>query len=271
MTNSVERFYQDPGLPFARVRYTKSSQSVFKPHMHTSFSVGAVDTGKVRYKVGSETATLTPGSLALINPEVLHSCNSLSKEGRSYYMLYLDVDWCLRLQQSLWNIEKFCKVDQVQINDGQLYEKYCQCMQQLLSKTIHREHKEQLLVDLLGEIYRLACTPQAQPRKSTESIEQLKRLLKSDLRKDYTLDSLADRLSANPYTLLRKFKTETGITPHAYRMNCRIEQAKLLLQQGLDIVDTAIECGFFDQSHLHRQFKAMTTVTPQEYKVNFVQ
>jgi AraC-like DNA-binding protein len=39
----------------------------------------------------------------------------------------------------------------------------------------------------------------------------------------------------------------------------------------MDIAETALECGFFDQSHFHRHFKAMTTVTPQEYRVNFVQ
>ena len=71
--------------------------------------------------------------------------------------------------------------------------------------------------------------------------------------------------------MLRRFKTVTGITPHAYRMNCRIEQARKYLQEGMDITETALECGFFDQSHLHRHFKAMTTVTPQEYRVNFVQ
>ena len=271
MKDTVERFYQEPGLPFARVRYTRGSNSVFKPHMHTSFSVGAVDTGKVHYTVGAETATLEPGSLALINPEILHSCNPLTKEGRSYYMLYLDVDWCLRLQQSLWQTAEFCTVSLILIRDQDLYVRYCRSMQQLLSTSIHREQKEQVLVDLTSEIFISACHPQADRPMSTENIELLKTLLKSDLGKDYTLDSLADQLATNPYTLLRKFKTETGLTPHAYRMNCRIEHAKRLLQQGWNIVDTAIECGFFDQSHLHRQFKAMTTVTPQEYKVNFVQ
>nr|MDJ0889072.1 helix-turn-helix transcriptional regulator [Desulfobacterales bacterium] len=71
--------------------------------------------------------------------------------------------------------------------------------------------------------------------------------------------------------LIRRFKAATGITPHAYRMNCRIEQGRALLRQDGDIADIALACGFFDQSHFHRYFKAMTTVTPQEYRLNFVQ
>jgi len=63
----------------------------------------------------------------------------------------------------------------------------------------------------------------------------------------------------------------TGITPHAYRLNCRIELAKKFLQKGYDLSQVALECGFFDQSHFHRHFKAITTVTPKEYQVNFIQ
>jgi AraC-like DNA-binding protein len=39
----------------------------------------------------------------------------------------------------------------------------------------------------------------------------------------------------------------------------------------MDVVDVAYNCGFFDQSHLNRCFKAMTTVTPYQYRVNFIQ
>lgn len=78
-------------------------------------------------------------------------------------------------------------------------------------------------------------------------------------------------MGANPYTLLRHFKAKVGITPHAYRMNCRIELARNYLQQGMEIADTALQCSFFDQSHFHRHFKAMTTVTPREYQLNFIQ
>jgi AraC-like DNA-binding protein len=49
-------------------------------------------------------------------------------------------------------------------------------------------------------------------------------------------------------------------------MNCRIEHARSLLQKGRTIADTALACGFFDQSHFHHHFKAMTTVTPKQYQ-----
>ena len=50
-----------------------------------------------------------------------------------------------------------------------------------------------------------------------------------------------------------------------------LRYSRALLRQGRDIADVALACGFFDQSHFHRYFKAMTTVTPQEYRINFLQ
>lgn len=265
----LECFCKDPALPFAECRYTTRSQSVFKPHMHTSVSIGAVDEGLVRYSVGDRVASLRPGSLALINPETLHACNTLPATSRSYYMLYLDPAWCLTVQQSLWKVETFVPFAVIRLEDAPLYYRYCHIMQQLLAPDVHLQEKEQALVELFTAVMQKGCKQQFAREEPAGDIVQLKKLLQEDLHKDLTLDSLAAILGANPYTMLRKFKAETGITPHAYRMNCRIELAKSHLRAGRDIAETALECGFFDQSHLHRHFRDMTTVTPLAYRSNF--
>jgi AraC-like DNA-binding protein len=144
-------------------------------------------------------------------------------------------------------------------------------MRRLMNPAVHLLEKEQMLIELAGRIFKKGCGVQTGQRLEASDINRLKQALGANLREDLTLESLAQAMDANPYTLLRRFKAVTGITPHAYRMNCRIEQARLLLQQGMDITETALECGFFDQSHLHRHFKAMTAVTPREYRVNFIQ
>lgn len=266
-----EKFLKHPGMPFVECRYSKSSKSVFKPHLHAAVSIGAVDEGLVQYSVAGHVATLRPGTLALINPETLHSCNTLNENRRSYFMLYLDVDWCLTVQQSFWDIDDFSPFSTISLEDEELYQRYCYTVQQLFAPDIHLQEKEQMLVDLVSGIFSEGCHPQNTSSPLRGDVDRLKEILQQDLHKDLTLDSLAALLNANPYTLLRKFKARTGITPHAYRMNCRIDLARKYLSEGRDIGDTALECGFFDQSHLHRHFKAMTTVTPQKYRVNFIQ
>jgi AraC-like DNA-binding protein len=269
---SNEIFFKDQELPFVECRYSSGSKREYKAHMHSSFSIGALDSGQVEYNVVDQRSTLSVGSLALINPELLHSCNAITEEGRSYYMLYLDVAWCLQVQQSLWHVDAFVPVQQIRLDDSVLYRQYCQTMQLVMGRETHLMAKEQLLVDVVSIVFKECCNKQVEVKNSKDpDIEELKKLLSLSLKEDLTLEFLAGEFNVNAYTFLRRFKKATGITPHAYRMNCRIEQAKRYLQQGMDIAETALECGFFDQSHLHRHFKAMTTVTPKEYRVNFVQ
>jgi AraC-like DNA-binding protein len=266
-----DRFFKNPLLSFAELRYSKGSTDSFKPHMHHTLSIGAIDQGEVLYDVNGEKATLAPGSLVLINPETLHACNPATATGRSYYMLHLDADWCFQVQQSMWEVNRFVEVEKIRIDDGSLYNQYCETMEHLMDERVHLQEKEQMLYDLVSGIFSVACRLQAIRKERRGNIEQLKQLLAADLQKDLPIISLAKEMDINPYTLIRSFKAATGITPHAYRMNCRIEQARALLREGWDIAETALECGFFDQSHFHRQFKAMTTVTPQKYRVNFIQ
>jgi len=155
--------------------------------------------------------------------------------------------------------------------DNALYHRYTTCMQWLLKNQASLLLKDEALAELLVDIFSRACRPYQQSEAPPEQIERFKTLLSQNLEQDLGLNDFALQLEANLYTLLRQFKARQGITPHAYGMNCRIEQARKLLQQGKDRGDKVLECGFFDQSHMHRIFKAMTTVTSHQYRVNFIQ
>ncbi|MGB7537512.1 MAG: helix-turn-helix transcriptional regulator, partial [Anaerolineales bacterium] len=205
-----------------------------------------------------------------INPETLHSCNPAELSKRSYYVLYIDLDWCVQLQQSLWQLEAFHPVDTILLEDSSVHRQFIDTMESMLGEGDLLE-KEQLLVDLVEKIFLRACKPAAVIGEPPLHIEQLKRQLGMNLNQDVSMRQIALRLDVNPYTLLRQFKSATGITPHAYRLNCRIELAKNLLQKGVNVSQVALECGFFDQSHFHRHFKAITAVTPKEYQINFIQ
>jgi len=123
-----DKFFKHPALPFVECRYSKNSGRSYKPHMHKTFSVGAIDEGEVVYGVDGKVVRLRPGSLALINPEALHSCNPTEFNKRSYYVLYLDIRWCLRLQQSLWPVDTFRPVKTVLLKDDALFRRYLHTM-----------------------------------------------------------------------------------------------------------------------------------------------
>ncbi|MEE4242066.1 MAG: AraC family ligand binding domain-containing protein, partial [Desulfopila sp.] len=116
-----DRFYQDSRLPFVECRYTHDSSEVFKPHLHRSFSVGGVEQGEIDFLIGESAICLEKGTLALINPDTLHSCNPAGHGARSFYMLYFKVEWCIKIQHSLWENAAFIPVDCAIVKDPVLY------------------------------------------------------------------------------------------------------------------------------------------------------
>ncbi len=60
---------------------------------------------------------------------------------------------------------------------------------------------------------------------------------------------LAKLLGISRFHFSRLFKQTTGVSPHQYVMQQRIELAKQLLNQDLSIAQIALSCGFNSQSH----------------------
>jgi hypothetical protein len=62
----------------------------------------------------------------------------------------------------------------------------------------------------------------------------------------------------------RRFLQTTGVTHTAIRQIERARHATALLQQGMSILDTVFEAGYYDQAHLTRSLKVLTGYTPAQ-------
>ena len=70
----------------------------------------------------------------------------------------------------------------------------------------------------------------------------------------------------SPSSHIRRFRGLTGLTPHQYRAQERIRQAKRLLAGSVPIAEAALMAGFFDQSHCNRWFARSIGITPRQYR-----
>jgi AraC family transcriptional regulator len=85
-----------------------------------------------------------------------------------------------------------------------------------------------------------------------------------NLDQQLTLAELSFVAHMSPSHFARTFKHVTGVTPHQYVLNARLERAKSLLLRGnVSISEVAHKLGFFDQSHFTRSFKRLVGITPQ--------
>ncbi|MEP0874113.1 AraC family transcriptional regulator [Trichocoleus desertorum AS-A10] len=93
----------------------------------------------------------------------------------------------------------------------------------------------------------------------------VKEYINNHLHQDLRLQEMAAIAQISPYHFLRLFKQSMGVTPHQYILQCRLNQAKYLLQHSeLSIIEVATQTGFCDQSHLTRYFKRMIGITPKQ-------
>lgn len=81
-----------------------------------------------------------------------------------------------------------------------------------------------------------------------------------------SIKEMAQSICMSPYHMIRKFKTDFGLTPHQFQIQCRIRKAQKLLEEGKSVTEVAYETGFCDQSHFDRCFRKIVRLTPTGYK-----
>jgi len=120
----------------------------------------------------------------------------------------------------------------------------------------------------LHSLFRVAAeeSPQMQSlRDEPVAVGRARALIQDRLKDNITLDELAREGRLSRFQLVRAFRHAVGMAPHQYQVQARLARARSLLSQGISIAEAASEAGFFDQSHLHRHFRASFGSTPGDF------
>jgi AraC-like DNA-binding protein len=92
-------------------------------------------------------------------------------------------------------------------------------------------------------------------------------LLGSNLDGRITLKEIAQQCGLSVSHFSRAFRLSTGMPPHSWLINRRIEVAKSLLRnKRLSLADVALSSGFADQSHFTRVFTRAAGLSPGAWR-----
>ena len=92
-------------------------------------------------------------------------------------------------------------------------------------------------------------------------------IIESNLSSSLSPAQIADSLKITPAYLARIFKRDTGKTVVEYILQCRIRQAKHLLQTtALQVQTVAQHCGMIDVQYFSKLFKSQTGMSPRQYR-----
>ncbi len=100
----------------------------------------------------------------------------------------------------------------------------------------------------------------------TPEVVLLRRQL-MDSRGRARVEPLMDKTGWSRRHVTERFRRQLGITPKAYARLLRFQHATALLVRSCDrsLAHVAIEAGYYDQSHLTRDFTALAGVAPGAY------
>ena len=277
--NSTVEFWSHPHMPYVETRRACQSRVCYKSHSHPTFSIGAVAVGESHFSsFFAPEQIIQAGSLVVIPAHIEHSCNPLANQAWSYQMLHLDAEWLTELISELsqdFVIEPHListSIPQIKphiIDDPIQYQAFTQLNAILFDSTISILEKEQTLIEVLTNVllpkfnWDMIDISKYYQQFSTQLIE----CFEGDI-ENLSLKELSENMQMSRYALIRLFKHYFGLTPHAYQLNRKVNQARKLLKNDGDIAQLAHELEFSDQSHFHRVFKQHTGVTPKQYYKN---
>jgi AraC family transcriptional activator of mar-sox-rob regulon len=124
-------------------------------------------------------------------------------------------------------------------------------------------------IGLLLALHGKRCAPLAahgRPRHASK-IDEIRTWLEAHLGDGVGLDETATRFGLSRSLLTREFRRHTGKSFVDYCNTRRVEKAALgLVADRRPIIEVALEAGFANLSHFHRQFKNHYGLTPASFR-----
>lgn len=247
----------------------------FKRHMHDYFVIGMIEDGVQRFAYRRDQYVTPTTGLIVINPGEAHTGEAAIPSGFRYRALYPETEQMQQIAAEIKGRNRDIPFfSQPVIHDAALFHEFRRLHVALESVSSTLEHESRYLWALAQLIARHADPPprpNALKRERSE-VKKLRRYLDEHYAEDVNLADLAALVNWNAFYLLRVFRSEIGLPPHAYLENVRIREAQRFLKQGLPVIEVAYQTGFSSQSHFTTTFKRLIGVTPGQYakEVNFL-
>lgn len=227
----------------------------FPAHLHQSFEFITISAGEMDITVDGKHYILSKGESLLIFP---HQVHSLSSKNSTHMLCIFSPEivkaYFSQRSKSLPESNKFTPSQHLidSINK--------------LSETSSKIKRKGILYSLCAEFDDNAKYSD----KNADDINLLYRIfefVESNYNKDCSLEHLSKETAFSYSYLSRYFKNTIGISFNYYVNQYRINNACYILNNSkCTILQCALDSGYESLRSFNRNFKALTGVTPQEYK-----
>ena len=269
MTGEQSRFSSVADLGGLELLSARFIEHSFDPHVHDGYAIAVLEEGAERYRYRGAEHLAAAGSIALLNPDEVHTGSKASEQGWRYRVYYPRPEQFRELLAELELPHGSAPMFAGSVHRdaelvallGQLH----RLLESTESSTLQRQtYWREAMLLLLQRYARVSAVRPA--GREPGAVSRAKELLAASLAEPPSLEELAAAVNLSPFHFARVFRRATGLPPHAWLKQRRLEQARALLKSGCTPLSVAVQLGFADQSHLTRQFKQAYGVAPGEYR-----
>jgi AraC-like DNA-binding protein len=240
----------------------------YAPHAHDTYSIGAIETGVQISRIKGAVEQTGPGSLYLINPGEVHD-GAPGEGGYRYRMVYPDAalmrdvleDATGHAVHGMPGFDRHLPLDPAMAHAFQ-------AAHRRLETGVGALEADEGMFSVLVALFRRHGSTIVPPVETPErsAVRRARDYLAEAYETDIGLAELAVIAGLSRAHLIRAFRKQYHITPHAFLTDVRIRQARRRLRAGATPATVAMECGFADQAHFTRHFKARTGITPGQFR-----
>lgn len=245
-------------------------------HLHPFMEIFFITNGKGTFQLDDAITNVKQWDLIIINPHCLHTEKSTLEDDPLEYIVlgidnfsinFSDIKNSTNEENSnnLYKILHFNEnssyilnhldylIQEIELKDYK-YETACKSMLSLFIINILRNDPSMLILEKTKQNLNLECA-------------KVKNYLDIHYAENITLDHLSDISYMNKYNLVHTFTKHIGISPIAYLINKRIEEAKSLISTtNYSIRDIASIVGIPNSSYFSQIFKKETGFSPKSYR-----
>ena len=256
------------------VRHTVTASCYFQPHAHSTLTVTAVLAGRMLARIGERDFEVCAGATSLTNAGQNHSAERSNVEFVSIGLspaLVNELVAEIGLIRTTANIEFLEHV----VNDETITRTARAIAKELSEEQVGHDVMldtlvRQLAIHLLRRQLTVRKSDHIELSRAGPVDRRLRRAIEfmhDNFSRELALEEIASAAYLSEYHFARLFKQITGVTPHVYLANLRLERArKLLGETALAISEIASKVGYQSQSHFTKVFRSVTGVTPKVYR-----
>jgi AraC family transcriptional regulator len=256
------------------VRHTATEACEFESHAHAAYTVTAVLAGQLSATIGDDRLELSCGETGLTNVGQNHSAR-----GEQVEFVSIGVNPALVNEMvteiGLTRTTASIVFRQAAITDPIIMKMAREIAAEVAAEQLGRAAMLDTLVrglaiHLLRFHLTVRQTDQIELSRAGPVDRRLRRAIEfmhDNFGRELALEEIASSAYLSEYHFARLFKQITGVTPHVYLANVRLERArKLLADTALPISQIASMVGYQSQSHFSKMFRSVTGITPRAYR-----